>query len=139
MDPHGIYKLLNRISRFYKLPRGVIPPEQYVRLIGARVSSRLRGKIDLHYLSLTEQYACRLLRGEKKRISASSLYAAAEALAAADECMAHRIGRERIAEEIGAVANGSFVKNIRRLKNSQVTPPVGAMQYFIGLRRMRMR
>ena len=131
MDPHGIYKLLNRISRFYKLPRGLIPPEQYVRSIGARISAKMRGKIDPHDLSLTEHYACSLLHREKKQVSASPLYAAAEALAAADERMAHRIGRERIAEEIGAVANGSFVKNVRRLKNSQVTPPVEAMKYVI--------
>jgi len=131
MDPHGIYRLLTRISRFYKLPRGLIPPERYVRFIGARVSAKLRGKIDPHYLSLTEQYACSLLSREKKRVSASPLYAAAEAFVAADECMAHRIGCERIAKIIGAVANGSFMKNVRRLKNSQVTPPAEAMEYVI--------
>jgi len=130
MDPNGIYRLLTRISRFYKLPYGVIPPEQYVRFIGARVSAKLRGKIDPHYLSLTEQYACRIIRGEEP-VSASPLYAAAEAFVAADERMAHRIGCERIAEVIGATANGSFMKNVRRLKNSQVTPPAEAMEYVI--------
>jgi len=131
MDSNGVYRLLARVSRFYRLPHGVIPPQQYIRFISARVSARLRGKIDPHYLSLTEQYACSLLRGEKKRVSASPLYAAAEAFAAADERMAHRIGREIIAEAIGAAANGSFVKNVKRLKNSQVPPPVEAVDYVV--------
>ncbi|MCD6464990.1 hypothetical protein J7L27_01310 [Candidatus Bathyarchaeota archaeon] len=131
MDPNGVYRLLARISRFYRLPRGVIPPQQYIRFISSRVSARLRGKIDPYYLSLTERYACSLLRGEKKPVSASSLYAAAEALAAADERMAHRIGRKKIAEVIGAVANGSFMKNVKRLKNSQVPPPVEAVDYVV--------
>ena len=128
MDPNGVYRLLARISRFYQLPQGIISPERYVRFIGARLANR---GIDPHYLSLTEQYACSLLRMEGEAASKAPLFAAAEALVAADERMAHRIGRERIAEEIGAVANGSFTKSVRRLKNSQVTPPVEAMEYLI--------
>ena len=134
--PNSIYRLLARISRFYGLPHRIIPAEHYIGFIGARLSAKLKGKVNTHYLSLAEQYACMLLRAEKKPISASPLHAAAEALAAADERMANRIGRKRIAEVIGAAANGSFMKNVNRLKSSRVPPPAGAMRYFIGLRRM---
>jgi len=131
MDPNSIYRLLNRIFRFYRLPHKIIPAEHYVRFIGAKLSAKLKGKINPHYLSLVEQYAWRILRAEKKRISASPLYMAAEALAAADECMANRIGRERIAEIVGAAANGSFAKNVNRLKSSRVTPPAEGMDYIV--------
>ncbi|RLI34886.1 hypothetical protein DRO55_05925, partial [Candidatus Bathyarchaeota archaeon] len=100
-----------RISRFYQLPKAVIPPERYVRLIGVIFAKK---GIDPHYLGLTEQYACRILRMKGEAVSKPP-YAAAEALAAADES---------IAEIIGAVSNGSFTKNIRRLKNS-LLPPAG--------------
>ena len=131
VEPNDVYRLLARISRFYRLPHGVVPPEQYIRFISARVSARLRGEIDPHYLSLTERYAYSLLRRGRRLVSASPLHAAAEAFAAADERMADKIGRETVAKVVGAVPNGSFVKNIKRLKNSHVPPPLEAIDYVI--------
>ena len=80
MDPNGVNRLLARISRFYQLPKAVIPPERYVRLIGVIFAKK---GIDPHYLGLTEQYACRILRMEGEAVSKPPYAAAASASAAA--------------------------------------------------------
>jgi transcription initiation factor TFIIIB Brf1 subunit/transcription initiation factor TFIIB len=129
MESNRLYRLMNRISRFYNAPTGMIPPQQYIRMVSASLRKAIH--VNPHYMSLTELYAYRMLReNEEGFSSANKIYTAAAAIAAADGNMAGRIGTRRVAAAIGAGLNGTFKRLVRRLKNSHVPPPAEAMRHI---------
>jgi len=130
MNENDIYKLLARVSNFYKIPPRIVPPESYISFITSKVS----GELKPHYQTIVERSALRVVK-KARNVSSNPLYLAAAAVIAVDERMQRKIGLQKIARAINAGLNGSLRKLVTCLKAVPYRKPVGSLQYFADLRR----